>query len=392
MSRTRSKRSKRKVPLDAEDEDSSSRVKSSKVLRIEEAPIFEPTWEEFQDMPCFLHREDVKEAGMRCGIIKIVCPPTWQPVDNSAVQRLTSVPVVTQTFEQKCDGCYYFYRDEPEEINLGVWGRRVAENDEVIDEEWRDICKGKTKSAFSDKTEKYWSTLLSQRAQYAADVSGSLMRKELEHWNLGSGNLHCLTQNLGREERNIPGVTSPYLYFGAFGTTFGYHTEDADLYSINYLVEGSPKEWTAVPAAYGEKLENVVKKLFQYGPDKCPAFMREKSHVIRPDVLLKEGVPVYRASQGKHQIIVTFPYAYHGGFNSGDNVAEARNVALSDWIPYGLAARSCTCGKCTYPNPMPKTLVEKIARKTDHPEYYKYKEFGKKFADGAPYPHPNQKS
>lgn len=78
---------------------------------------------------------------------------------------------------------------------------------------------------------------------YGADVSGTLMKPGTD-WNLAELDT-CLEKGLDAET-TIPGVTDPYLYFGAWKTIFGWHKEDFDLYSINFLHHGASKFWYSI--------------------------------------------------------------------------------------------------------------------------------------------------
>ena len=76
---------------------------------------------------------------------------------------------------------------------------------------------------------------------YGAGVPRSLTDLSVKEWNLN--NLNTILDTLSENGVNIPVVNTPYLYFGMWNTTFAWHTEDVDLYSINYLHFGEPKTW-----------------------------------------------------------------------------------------------------------------------------------------------------
>lgn len=67
---------------------------------------------------------------------------------------------------------------------------------------------------------------------------------------------------------------------------------------------------------------------------------------LSPSVLKSEGVPVYRAVQHSGEFVLTFPRAYHAGFNCGFNCAEAVNVAPVDWLVHGQNAVELYSKQC----------------------------------------------
>ncbi|TSL97329.1 Lysine-specific demethylase 5C [Bagarius yarrelli] len=137
---------------------------------------------------------------------------------------------------------------------------------------------------------------------------------------------------------DISGMKVPWLYVGMVFSAFCWHIEDHWSYSINYLHWGEPKTWYGVPAVAAEKLEEVMKKLtpelFEYQPD----LLHQLVTIMNPNILMAHGVPVVRTNQCAGEFVITFPRAYHSGFNQGYNFAEAVNFCTADWLPTG---RSC---------------------------------------------------
>ena len=58
---------------------------------------------------------------------------------------------------------------------------------------------------------------------------GSLFDEKCNGWNIRKLNT-MLSRTLHAKGHTLPGVTTPYLYFGMWRSTFAWHTEDFDLY------------------------------------------------------------------------------------------------------------------------------------------------------------------
>ncbi|KAH7191878.1 PLU-1-like protein-domain-containing protein [Fusarium flagelliforme] len=136
---------------------------------------------------------------------------------------------------------------------------------------------------------------------------------------------------------DISGMTVPWVYVGMIFSTFCWHNEDHYAYSANYQHLGATKTWYGIPGEDAEKFENAMKEavpeLFETQPD----LLFQLVTLLTPEQLKKAGVRVYALDQRAGQLVITFPQAYHAGFNHGFNFNEAVNFAPEEWEPYGLA-------------------------------------------------------
>lgn len=155
-------------------------------------------------------------------------------------------------------------------------------------------------------------------------------------WNLNLLPLH--PDSLFRHiKSDISGMTVPWVYVGMMFSTFCWHNEDHYSYSANYQHFGATKTWYGIPGEDAEKFENAMRdavpELFETQPD----LLFQLVTLLTPEQLKKAGVRVYALDQRAGQFVITYPQAYHAGFNHGFNFNEAVNFAPSDWEPFGLS-------------------------------------------------------
>ncbi|KAI9355372.1 hypothetical protein DFJ73DRAFT_623678 [Zopfochytrium polystomum] len=212
-------------------------------------------------------------------------------------------------------------------------GRLVITEDDMEKEFWRVV-----ESPFENVEVEYGADLHSSHhgSGFPVVEKDPLNPYSTCAWNLN--NMPHLPSSLFCHIRNdISGMTIPWLYVGMTFSTFCWHTEDHYTYSVNYQHWGDTKTWYGVPASDANKFEAAMKKrfpeLFRTNPD----LLFHLTTTISPGYLKENLVDVCALDQHAGEFVITFPRAYHAGFNQGFNLNEAVNFALPDWLPYGLS-------------------------------------------------------
>lgn len=215
-----------------------------------------------------------------------------------------------------------------------------------------DPISGERKAVTEDDVEReFWRLVESitetVEVEYGADVHSTthgsgfptIERNPRDPYCTDPWNLNILPhhpESLFRHiKSDISGMTVPWLYVGMVFSTFCWHNEDHYTYSANYQHFGATKTWYGIPAEDAEKFEqamrDAVPELFETQPD----LLFQLVTLLTPDQLQKAGVRVCALDQRAGEFVITFPEAYHAGFNHGFNFNEAVNFAPPDWEPYG---------------------------------------------------------
>ncbi|XP_052202742.1 lysine-specific demethylase JMJ18-like isoform X2 [Diospyros lotus] len=381
---------------------------------IDEAPVFYPTIEEFEDTLGYIAK--IRPKAEAYGVCRIVPPPSWVPPCplkeksmwesakfSTRVQQVdllqnrepmrkkrgrkrkrrryskmgtarrhprsegsesnttsdtdekfgfqSGSDFTLQEFQKYANHfkeCYFGMKDSVEDATTnGTEQERWEPSIEEIEGEYWRIVEQPT-----DEVEVYYGADLETGAFGSGfpKASSSLSKIKSDQYAVSGWNLNNFARLPGSvlcfEGCDISGVLVPWLYIGMCFSSFCWHVEDHHLYSLNYLHWGDPKIWYGVPGSHASELEKAMKKhlpdLFEEQPD----LLHELVTQLSPSVLKSEGVPVYRAVQHPGEFVLTFPRAYHSGFNSGFNCAEAVNVAPVDWLEHGQSAVELYSQQC----------------------------------------------
>jgi jumonji domain-containing protein 2 len=297
--------------------------------------VFYPDENELDDLCTYIQGIEKEYPGI--GICKLVPPENWY----QRAYNLDLVPMVVDTpIRQAVSGQRGSYHVTSLELKtmtvqqFATYARENAASCEAVEERerlfWKLIGKGK------DPT-------------YGADIEGSLFRgTEHESSHLGKRGW-TLDKSLAENDLlrllpdKIPGVNTTMLYAGMWRAMFAFHVEDLDLYSINYLHTGAAKSWYSILPERRARLDSIAEGSYAEELRRCREYMRHKTKLFSPARLKECGLPYDTVVQNAGEFVITFPGAYHAGFNHGFNLAEATNFATPSWLPLGRKTRRCVC-------------------------------------------------
>ncbi len=192
---------------------------------------------------------------------------------------------------------------------------------------------------------------------YCTDIS---LRTERDRTRFGlpQSRIHPLKGNqLYHTRYEVPGIHWPYGYGSpGFGAPFSAHHEDFELLSVNDLWKGR-KLWLLISPESKLKLESKLKdtnpRLYTM---ECAQFLRHESTFILLSTLKAWEIRYSILDQRSHEIIITFPNAYHQGFSVGYTLAEAVNYADTSWNIEKYRDCSDRCPSSTIPRYMMEFL------------------------------------
>uniref|UniRef100_A0A674P4R2 [histone H3]-trimethyl-L-lysine(9) demethylase n=1 Tax=Takifugu rubripes TaxID=31033 RepID=A0A674P4R2_TAKRU len=292
---------------------------------------FTPSKEEFKDFNQYIAYME-SQGAHRAGMARVIPPKGWKPRKTYDDIDDLVIPAPIQQVVTGQSGLFTQYNIQKKPMTVKEF-RKTSNMDKFCNPRYAD---------FDELERKFWKNLTFNPPLYGADVSGTLYDADVTEWNIG--HLKTILDTVENESGiKIKGVNTPYLYFGMWKSAFAWHTEDMDLYSINFLHFGEPKSWYIVPPEHGKRLERLAKGFFPGNAQSCEAFLRHKMTLISPSILKKYSIPFEKVTQEAGQFIVTFPFGYHAGFNHGFNCAESTNFATQRWIDYGKQATLCSC-------------------------------------------------
>ncbi|KZF20056.1 JmjC-domain-containing protein [Xylona heveae TC161] len=345
--------------------------------------VFHPTLKKYQDFPTLL--SEIEEiAGREMGVVKVVVPKeSSYPGSAGATSSVRSTTSLSKTVDSLVDGILSSADAQGQKLNPFKLDMTIHPNTrykeqsvykvsscpipDVPAKQWREDIE-KHRQVLKDKhclnvdsASDAWS-----RTNYTGPSEGEMIEsfgdpQEDSVYAMDNDATSDLRSALGcidpklaevagnslmKSRSRVSGIHSPYFYVSnRNGTPFGMHVEDFAAYSLNYHHVGAPKKWYVVRPREHQWLEEFIHNFLNpeerllgsehlrkpRRPPQCGQFLRHNSLYLPEETLRTIGVCYTRVVQHQGEMVITFPFAYHQGYNTGPNIAEAIGYASERW-------------------------------------------------------------
>ncbi|WVR09826.1 hypothetical protein IAU60_006902 [Kwoniella sp. DSM 27419] len=264
-------------------------------------------------------------------------------------------------------------------IKIEAWNRRLTDKRQQGQVRAKDTVDHVHNKLLDRTTSDEWSMIelgaMARRMQEVLDTQksydyGYAQDLEPKKGRNGKGYMGPYDSNLSPIPSR-PGINMPFFYLALPMSLFPWHVEDFWLNSLSVLYSGSPKVWQVLSADQAEMFERLVDERLQWDRNQCEDHLKHKQTFILPHDLARASnynlVPstiIQRAGD----MVITFPRAYHSGFNADVNLAEAKNFGYPDWAVVAEGARVCRCGVLRGGSREHLQTLTAVVPSIDHPE------------------------
>ena len=114
---------------------------------------------------------------------------------------------------------------------------------------------------------------------------------------------------------------------------------------VNHLLPvhwGETKTWYGIPGEDADKFEAAIKAEAPDLFEQQPSLLFQLITLMNPGRVKKAGVRVYACDQRANEFVITFPKAYHSGFNQGVSRSSSLESLLSFTDALSLVPPSST--------------------------------------------------
>ncbi|XP_075090013.1 putative lysine-specific demethylase JMJ16 isoform X2 [Nicotiana tabacum] len=368
------------------------RPELARIPSLEEAPVFHPSEEEFEDTLKYV--ASILPHIKHYGICRIVPPSSWKP--PSRIEEPSTVYGVNTHIQRTSDLQNLFFKKRLEaactrtnnkqqkilsrksDFGHGIERKEFGCCNEHFEFEngpklmlkyfkhYADHFKKQyfvkedqitaSEPSIQDIEGEYWRIIENPTEEIEVLQGTSAEIKATEsgfphEWDVTSRRRPQYVES-GWNLNNTPKLQDSLLRFGScesssillprlsIGMCFSsnlWRIEEHHLYLLSYMQFGAPKIFYGVPGSYRCKFEEAVKKhLPQLSAHPC--LLQNIAFQFSPSILTSEGIPVYRCVQNPKEFVLILPGAYHAHVDSGFNCSEAVNFAPFDWLPHGQNA------------------------------------------------------